>query len=341
MRMTISGHAHAIASPPPTHHAVHVERLDGLAAELIERLGFFPGESIVARWVSDGAEELVQRVNIDLTENCMEAESWISEFLEPSRQYQPDGVHLIVVSESSLDSIVLFLERVKVVIESEFVGTVDYSVISENGIWLSTCESHCSPHAKPIIDSVVSNVAPSRTEFFESCNYSPELGIARKIQQNALSDLAQSSDNWRSEAVKELLAAITAPVEPRSDRELARLASISTDVKIRDTLLWEIANSNVDPLHSARIFTSMLPHLRGTWAAPIATLAGLCWWVTGSGARANMCIDRALKEDPKYRLATLVRAALLAGLPPRFWIESVQELTRNECLYGVESTESG
>jgi len=44
-------------------------------------------------------------------------------------------------------------------------------------------------------------------------------------------------------------------------------------------------------------------------------LATLAWW-QGDGARAAVLLGRALRDDPTYRLAQLLRSALEAGLAP-------------------------
>ena len=49
---------------------------------------------------------------------------------------------------------------------------------------------------------------------------------------------------------------------------------------------------------------------------------------------ANVCINRAVTDAPGYSLAIMVRAALEHALPPDFWLESINELTRDECLAG-------
>ncbi|SFK02169.1 DUF4192 domain-containing protein [Cellulomonas sp. KH9] len=54
---------------------------------------------------------------------------------------------------------------------------------------------------------------------------------------------------------------------------------------------------------------------RGAQAPATTLLATLAWW-EGDGARAAVLIDRALRDDPAYRLAHLLRTALDAGLAP-------------------------
>jgi hypothetical protein len=53
-------------------------------------------------------------------------------------------------------------------------------------------------------------------------------------------------------------------------------------------------------------------------AAPAALLA-FCAWQRGEGALANVAADRALTDDPGYRLARLLAQALASGLDPAAW----------------------
>lgn len=50
--------------------------------------------------------------------------------------------------------------------------------------------------------------------------------------------------------------------------------------------------------------------------APIATVTACHMWWVGDGALARVCVERALAEDPSYRLATLLEAMLDAGIAP-------------------------
>jgi hypothetical protein len=39
-------------------------------------------------------------------------------------------------------------------------------------------------------------------------------------------------------------------------------------------------------------------------------------WQQGNGALANVALDRALADDPRYSMAMLLREAIDAGAPP-------------------------
>ena len=53
----------------------------------------------------------------------------------------------------------------------------------------------------------------------------------------------------------------------------------------------------------------------GYVAAPAALLAFVAWQ-SGDGALANVALDRALADDPRYSMALLLRQVITAGAPP-------------------------
>jgi hypothetical protein len=53
----------------------------------------------------------------------------------------------------------------------------------------------------------------------------------------------------------------------------------------------------------------------GYVAAPAALLAFVAWQC-GDGALANVALDRALADDPRYSMALLLRQVITAGAPP-------------------------
>jgi|TARA_B110000858_G_scaffold162899_1_gene188208 hypothetical protein len=108
------------------------------------------------------------------------------------------------------------------------------------------------------------------------------------------------------------------------------------DIRIRDSILWDLANGVYEPESVAESLSKLLPRLDANHGAALATTAAICWWLHGNGAMANICIARALSDSPHYSLARIIRSALDYALPPEFWLESVYELTRQECLAGVD-----
>jgi hypothetical protein len=57
------------------------------------------------------------------------------------------------------------------------------------------------------------------------------------------------------------------------------------------------------------------PVFLGHVAAPASLLAFVAWQ-DGNGALANVALDRALADNPRYSMAQLLRQALDSGAPP-------------------------
>ncbi len=63
----------------------------------------------------------------------------------------------------------------------------------------------------------------------------------------------------------------------------------------------------------ARVLESVVAHGRRDHQAPALTLLALAAWWAGEGARANLLLSRALRDDPDHRLALLLTSATAAG----------------------------
>ncbi len=70
----------------------------------------------------------------------------------------------------------------------------------------------------------------------------------------------------------------------------------------------------VDP--ARRLLEQLDAHASRGRRAPALTLLALVAWWEGDGARAGVCIERALAVDETYRLAVLVDTTLRTGMPP-------------------------
>ena len=99
-----------------------------------------------------------------------------------------------------------------------------------------------------------------------------------------------------------------------SDDEIARISVALRDLRVRDDA-W----ARMDPAHSGahqRLWIDVTRRAQpGHVAAPAALLAFVAWQ-SGDGALANVALDRALADDPRYSMATLLRQVITAGAPP-------------------------
>lgn len=122
---------------------------------------------------------------------------------------------------------------------------------------------------------------------------------------------------------------------PDDDELLADLVLALGDVRVRDSLLWHLAHAEPAVLEQAgsdlRRAVRRAPE--GAVAA-VATLAAVCCWLTGDGARTRVLLDRALADDGGYSLARLLERSVEAMLPPAAWAESLRSVPWDRCRHG-------
>ena len=85
-------------------------------------------------------------------------------------------------------------------------------------------------------------------------------------------------------------------------------------VRVRDDA-W----ARMDPAHQGahlRLWTDLTRLARPGFVAAPASLLAFCAWQAGDGALANVALDRALADNPRYSMALLLREALDSGAPP-------------------------
>ena len=90
--------------------------------------------------------------------------------------------------------------------------------------------------------------------------------------------------------------------------------------QLQQLLVRDMAWAYMDPAFNAqhvKLWTDLtryaVPGLPG--AAPASLLAFVAWQ-SGNGALANVAVDRALADDPRYSMALLLRQVITAGAPP-------------------------
>jgi hypothetical protein len=99
-----------------------------------------------------------------------------------------------------------------------------------------------------------------------------------------------------------------------SHKDAAWLALFLQSLQIRDDA-W----ARMVPEHREahlRLWTDLTTLARSGYAAAPAALLAFCAWQDGDGALANVALDRALADNPRYSMALLLREALDAGAPP-------------------------
>ncbi len=99
-----------------------------------------------------------------------------------------------------------------------------------------------------------------------------------------------------------------------SDYEIARITVALRDLRVRDDA-W----ARMDPSHTdahLRLWTDVVRRAQPGYVAAPAALLAFVAWQSGDGALANVALDRALADEPRYSMALLLRQVISAGAPP-------------------------
>jgi Domain of unknown function (DUF4192) len=133
------------------------------------------------------------------------------------------------------------------------------------------------------------------------------------------------------------------PAEPITSAESALLAL--SDVGVRDALLVRFAHEQGSCRscwsHSIAALVEMVRAGPAGHVAPSATVLALVAWLSGDGALGSVALERALADDPDYRLARLVGQLIGSGVAPQAWRDSLAGLTEEECLHKSRPVASG
>lgn len=106
------------------------------------------------------------------------------------------------------------------------------------------------------------------------------------------------------------------------------------DVRVRDTVLWELLGEPVRWTGYADRLAVLVRALPRGFIAPAATLLAGVRWAYGDGARADVAVTAALDDDDEYVLARMVQAGVEGGVPPREWVECMRGLSREVIRHG-------
>ena len=90
-------------------------------------------------------------------------------------------------------------------------------------------------------------------------------------------------------------------------------------VALREVRVRDDAWARMDPAYQGahlRLWSHLTRLARPGYVAAPAALLAFVAWQCGDGALANVALDRALADSPRYSMAVLLREALDSGAPP-------------------------
>ena len=109
------------------------------------------------------------------------------------------------------------------------------------------------------------------------------------------------------------------------------LAHALTDVRVRDTVIWEILTyPAADWERAVLIMAPMVRTCPESVMAPMATCLGILHWQLGDGVRALIAIEHAMRVDPHYSLAQLIGGCISHGVHPAAWRRDLLDLRRGD-----------
>jgi hypothetical protein len=155
-----------------------------------------------------------------------------------------------------------------------------------------------------------------------------ELMVAatRRAEEHAAQLVARVARSGRTRSGRRLIASagLDAVAEAircyrRGDQLAAGSAVAWLTVALRDVRVRDDAWARMDPRYCAdhvRLWTDVTRLARPGYVAAPASLLAFTAWQSGNGALANVALDRALSDNPRYSMAQLLRQVIDSGAPP-------------------------
>lgn len=304
-----------------------------LVANVPYLVGFYPNESIVAVWLKDGHVLVTQRADIEPSLNNP------IEFISPILKHDPDEVVVIGYGDASSTELLEFVATARLHAPELTIRDVLWVRDGRWGSFMCTDPDCCPPEGKEIDPGLASElIVLGSAPVADRESIKAELEPQGTVRMKAVPKT--KLEHWRDQSIEAFQTVVSTWGEGYSPDDVGVLRQIGRalhDIRVRDTILWDVNKMTVEEKNAAYdVIRSICVAMHPNDAAPACSLAAVCAWTTGDGARANVALDFSYAADPEYSLAVLLRTSLDAGLPPAAWSDSMASLSRADVRHGVQ-----
>ena len=298
-------------------------------------LGFHPTDSLVIVGVRAGAVVFNARIDLPPADAVGPAAAQLSEIVGRQRISRA-----VIVGYGPEDAVTPMVSAVRRALRRRRIDVPEALRVTGGRYWSYVCRDPqcCDPAGVPF-DVATSEVAATATVAGMAAVASRDVVEERIRPVTGKAALAMSRAAMRADERLEalaggpdpagsLLAAGIAAVDAAiaktalgarlSDDEVAWLALVLTDIRIRDHAWGRVDES---PRQHVTLWTDVLRRADPELGAPPATLLAFAAWRDGGGAMPSIAIERALAINPDYRMARYLSLAIDNGLDPRTYDE--------------------
>lgn len=323
-------------------------------------LGFCPEESlIIIAFDAQGAHPIVATLRVDLPaiDEVEDRAALVAGLHEPLTAIggRCDSMMVIVWTHGSAQSDGQLIDDIADLIESMGTVVADGLVVNPGGRSIGDSNVHSSvdEDSELVWRSVWCHAASCCGITGNRLNVQHRRSAARLLARGR----TQPADS-RSALVQELdgvesrqswtdpvagicpdafeVAVVHAVIHLRSgiiaqEQDRILLAQALCDIRVRDTVLWEILTYEPDEWRNAvAVLAQLVRTAAECFVAPLATCLAVLNWQLGDGARAMVAVERALRADKEYSLARLIGGCVGAGLHPTEWRNELHRIARRD-----------
>lgn len=285
-------------------------------------MGFQPEESYVIVWITeDNNIGLTQRSDLDV--------AGFPQMIAAGVAHGFTSAVCITFSDKRPEEFVDLHFTVGDNLEAEGIDVVDLLHYSNGRYWtycIAAHDLHKDPGFEIDEETLLTvqsrfvlsgmGVVESRQSLIDAVTPSDanarKYGSAKRYWRERREDIGVVGARYDALAYAEML---TFEAEP-SEQDYLRVSASLEDIHFRDVLVWHLAQMSMEELRDTyNVIADVCRATPRSKAAPILTLAGICGYLMGNGANANVCFDIALDIED-YSMAKMGSVAVNAGLPP-------------------------